>query len=137
MAAMIIGGNFSCLGRSASRALAAAAIAGVAYAGFGVRTGEAVPRYDGLWSVSIVTENGDCDRGYRYAIRITHGALGNGSDSGFTIAGNVSPAGRIKVTVSRGSASATGTGRLAGNMGSGIWKGGACSGTWTAERRDS
>ncbi len=134
---MIIGGNCSCVGRSALRALAAAALAGAMYVGFGVRTGEAVPRYDGLWSVSIVTENGDCDRGYRYAIRITHGTLGNGSGSGFTIAGNVSPTGRIKVTVSRGSASATGTGRLAGDMGGGIWKGGSCSGTWTAERHDS
>jgi hypothetical protein len=31
----------------------------------------AVPRYDGLWSVSIVTEKGDCDRGYRYPVRIS------------------------------------------------------------------
>ena len=38
----------------------------------------AAPRYDGLWSVSIVTEKGDCDRGYRYLIRISKGVLANG-----------------------------------------------------------
>ena len=36
----------------------------------------AAPRYDGLWSVSIVTEKGDCDRGYRYPVRINHGDAG-------------------------------------------------------------
>ena len=35
----------------------------------------ALPRYDGLWSVSIVTEKGDCDRGYRYPVRISNGTL--------------------------------------------------------------
>jgi hypothetical protein len=37
----------------------------------------AAPRYDGLWCVSIVTEKGDCDRGYRYPIRISNGQLAN------------------------------------------------------------
>ena len=29
------------------------------------------PNYDGLWSVVIVTEEGACDRAYRYPIRIS------------------------------------------------------------------
>jgi hypothetical protein len=41
----------------------------------------ALPNYDGLWSVLIVTEKGDCDRGYRYPIRITHGILNNAGDA--------------------------------------------------------
>jgi hypothetical protein len=97
----------------------------------------ALPAYDGLWSVSIVTEKGDCDRGYRYPIRITRGVLSNAGDTAFTISGNVGPTGRIRVTVSHGSASASGLGRLAGDIGSGSWNGGSCSGTWTAERRGS
>jgi hypothetical protein len=76
------------------------------------------PRYDGMWSVSIVTQKGD-----------------GGSDP-FTISGKVAPSGAITVTVSSGSKSATGSGHLAGNSGEGLWHGGACSGTWTAERRD-
>lgn len=97
----------------------------------------AAPRYDGLWSVSIVTEKGDCDRGYRYPIRISHGTLANGGSDPFTISGSVAPSGAITVTVSHGNKSAIGSGRLAGNEGEGHWSGGACSGTWSAERRSS
>jgi len=95
----------------------------------------AAPRYDGTWSVSIVTEKGDCDPGYRYPIRITNGALANAGDNAFTITGKVAPTGAIVVTVSAAGKSATGSGRLAGDMGGGSWTGGSCSGSWTAERR--
>ncbi len=95
----------------------------------------AVPRYDGLWSVSIVTEKGDCDRGYRYPIRISNGLLANAGNSVFTITGRVGGTGAITVTVSGGGRSASGSGRLAGNAGVGSWNGGSCSGSWTAERR--
>jgi hypothetical protein len=95
----------------------------------------ALPAYDGLWSVSIVTEKGDCDRGYRYPVRITRGVLSNAGDVAFSIAGNVGPTGLIRVTVSYGAASANGVGKLSGNIGNGSWIGGSCSGTWTAERR--
>ena len=98
----------------------------------------AVPAYDGLWSVSIVTEKGDCDRGYRYPIRIQNGALANaGSVTAVVINGKVQPTGAITVVVSSGSKSATGSGRLSGDLGEGRWIGGECSGSWTAERRTS
>lgn len=97
----------------------------------------AAPRYDGLWSVSIVTEKGDCDRGYRYPIRIANGLLVNGGSDPFTISGHVAASGAIVVKVSHGDKSAIGSGRLAGTAGEGSWQGGSCSGTWTAERRSS
>ena len=97
----------------------------------------ALPRYDGLWSVSIVTQKGDCDPGYRYPVRITNGTLSNAGDSNFTVSGRVGSTGAITVTVSAAGKSATGSGRLAGDAGIGSWIGGACSGTWTAERRGS
>ncbi len=31
--------------------------------------------FDGLWSVSIITDAGDCDRAYRYALRIQNGRI--------------------------------------------------------------
>ncbi|HZC57020.1 MAG TPA: hypothetical protein VE396_13410 [Xanthobacteraceae bacterium] len=99
-------------------------------------SGFAAPRYDGLWSVSIVTEKGDCDRGYRYPIRISNGQVVNAGDTTFTISGKIAPTtGTITVTVAAAGKSATGSGRLAGDMGGGHWTGGACSGSWTAERR--
>jgi hypothetical protein len=95
----------------------------------------AEPRYDGLWSVLVMTQKGDCDPGYRYPIRIANGALVNAGDNAFTITGKVAPTGSITVTVSAGGKSATGLGRLSGDMGGGSWSGGSCSGQWTAERR--
>ena len=101
----------------------------------------ALPRYDGLWSVSIVTEKGDCDRGYRYPVRISNGTLANAGDTMITITGKVAGTGAITVTVTAGGKSATGSGRLAGNIGmgswAGSWTGGSCSGSWTAQRRGS
>jgi hypothetical protein len=94
-----------------------------------------VPRYDGLWSVSVITEKGTCDRGYRYPIRISNGTLANAGDAVFTITGQVVQTGAITVTVSAAGKSANGVGRLAGNIGAGSWTGGDCSGTWTAQRR--
>ena len=107
----------------------------VASATFTATQSFALPTYDGLWSVSVVTEKGDCDRGYRYPIRISNGQLTNAGDAGFTITGKVAQTGAITVTVSAAGKSAIGNGHLAGAMGGGSWTGGACSGSWTAERR--
>ena len=98
-------------------------------------TSFAGPAYDGVWSVLVHTEKGDCDPGYRYPIRISNGHLANAGDATFTITGAIAPNGAITVTVSAAGKSASGSGRLAGNEGGGSWTGGACSGSWTAERR--
>lgn len=100
-------------------------------------TGFAMPRYDGTWSVLVMTKKGDCDPGYRYPVRIQNGKLINAGDNAFTISGNVADSGAITVTVSAGGKSAIGSGRLAGDTGGGSWSGGSCSGLWTAERRAS
>ncbi|NWG24185.1 MAG: hypothetical protein HXY30_07175 [Pseudorhodoplanes sp.] len=95
--------------------------------------------YDGQWSVLIVTEKGDCDRAYRYPIRITNGKVmhADAANSSFNINGKVANSGAVKVSVSRGEQRADGTGRLAGTSGGGKWKAasGQCTGQWTAEKR--
>jgi hypothetical protein len=98
---------------------------------------EAVPGYDGVWSVVIITKEGICDPSYRYPIRITNGNLGNAGTASVNITGKVGKNGAITVNVSTGDKTATGTGRLAGSHGTGSWSGGngACSGVWQAERR--
>ena len=95
----------------------------------------AQPPYDGLWSVLVMTQKGDCDPAYRYPIRISNGVLANAGDVAVNIAGKVMPTGAVTVMVSAAGKSANGTGRLSGNLGEGSWSGGDCSGTWTAERR--
>jgi hypothetical protein len=93
------------------------------------------PSYDGLWSVVIVTQKGGCDRAYRYPIRISHGTMINEGSSPATITGTVGNNGKVSVTVTSGSRSASGSGRLSGSAGRGSWQGGECSGVWEAERR--
>ena len=99
--------------------------------------GAARPSFDGNWSVLIVTEQGTCDRAYRYPVKIQNGSVGYAGSASFTVSGKVGDKGAVTVTVARGSQSATGQGRLSLTDGSGRWiaASGECSGTWTAERR--
>jgi len=96
----------------------------------------ATANYDGLWSVVIVTEKGSCDRAYRYPVRISNGAVQNDGPSLINVSGKVGGNGAVTVQVSAGDKTASGTGRLSGKAGGGKWSGGACAGTWEAERRD-
>ncbi len=94
--------------------------------------------FDGIWSVSILTYRGDCDRAYRYPLRIWNGrVIKADNDPNYRVAGAVASSGAIGVTVAGGGQAATGTGRLHGNTGAGIWHttNGRCSGRWTAQRR--
>jgi hypothetical protein len=117
--------------RSAAFVFAAAAAASVAASAPGL----ARNNFDGMWSVSIITEKGECDRGYRYPIAIQNGLLANAGDTPFDISGKVATNGAITVRVAHGDKAATGQGRLSGTFGQGHWTAGACAGTWTAERR--
>jgi hypothetical protein len=94
--------------------------------------------YDGNWSVLIVTQQGNCDRAYRYGVSIRSGSVNyDGGVVNFT--GRVAANGTVRVRVSSGNAFADGTGRLNRSAGQGRWSGQSsgsrCSGYWTAERR--
>jgi len=94
--------------------------------------------FDGNWSVLIVTEQGNCDRAYRYGVSIRSGGVYyEGGIVNFT--GRVAANGNVSVRVTSGSAFAMGTGRLGRREGQGRWNGQSsgsrCSGYWTAERR--
>jgi hypothetical protein len=95
--------------------------------------------YDGNWSVLIVTDQGPCDRGYRYGLSIRNGHVSYEGSAAVNVDGRVTAKGHVRVRVWAGSQSADGSGRLGRDYGEGQWRGvsssGACSGTWTAERR--
>jgi hypothetical protein len=96
------------------------------------------PAFDGLWSVSIMTQYGDCNRGYRYPLRIVDGYVTKADDdASYAVAGAVARSGAIGVTVSGGGQAAMGTGRLTRNLGRGVWhtSTGECGGNWIAQRR--
>lgn len=128
------------------RGIFAVAVAAVLVAS-AAQPADAVPRpryvpsvaFDGIWSVEIITYYGDCNRGYRYPLRIWQGQVIKADDDpNYDIAGAVARNGAIGVTVSGGGQTANGTGRLRGNYGAGIWQtsNGECSGRWTAQRRE-
>ena len=45
--------------------------------------------FDGAWSVLIVTTKGDCDRAYRYPVKIENGSVGYAGSASFTVSGTV------------------------------------------------
>lgn len=96
-------------------------------------------KFDGSWSVVVITEQGDCDRAYRYPVEVVNGRINYLNEAGISITGHVDAGGRLQASIRRGEQHAEGTGRLSGAGGSGVWKGKdnikQCSGRWEAERR--
>ena len=92
--------------------------------------------YDGEWSVVIQTLRGDCIGNVRVAVRIA-GSRVLSPDPSYDARGAVASNGAIRVVVSRGDQSASGSGRLTRDAGRGWWRTarGECSGQWAAERR--
>jgi len=92
--------------------------------------------YDGAWSVTIITQAGNCPSSLRYGVRVARGRVYADGQS-YQVNGSVAANGATRVTVSEQGQSASGTGRLSGNGGAGRWRTstGQCSGQWTAERR--
>jgi hypothetical protein len=113
---------------------AAIAVAFVATIPFAAR---AANSYDGNWTVTIMTQSGNCPSSLRYGVRVARGRVYADGQS-YQVNGTVAPNGATRVTVSEQGQSASGTGRLSGNAGAGRWRTstGQCAGQWTAERRN-
>jgi hypothetical protein len=98
----------------------------------------AATRFDGAWSVLIITQAGPCDQSYRFRGQIVNGNLAYDGVGMINMSGRVAPSGAIVVTVSSGQNRAVGSGRLAISTGGGKWRGqgpsGVCSGVWSAQR---
>jgi hypothetical protein len=95
-------------------------------------------KFDGAWSVEVVTQKGDCDRAYRYAVAVQNGRVRYGGPEDFTVGGQVQANGAVSASIARGQDRANVSGRLSGNGGRGTWSasgGRACSGYWNAEKR--
>ena len=89
--------------------------------------------FDGSWNVKIVTQKGTCDSGATVPIRVTNGSIASDLPV-VKVSGQVATNGNLNVNVGHGLEHANGIGRLADTAGSGTWKGGLCSGTWTASK---
>lgn len=95
-------------------------------------------RYDGTWSIEVVTLDGPCDRAYRYGVQIRRGEASYAGGE-FNIRGRVAQNGAVRAVISRGDDHADVIGRLSRQgMGNGTWTTTGvigCSGRWNAERR--
>jgi len=91
-------------------------------------------QFDGSWNVHVTTTSGSCGQSYTYSVTISHGVVSDGG----SLTGRVAENGSLSVTVSDGSQSAHGSGKLVHNSGGGTWRGsgpsGSCAGSWTAQR---
>jgi hypothetical protein len=112
-------------------AIAAAFVATIPFAA------RAANSYDGNWTVTIMTQAGNCPSSLRYGVRVARGRVYADGQS-YQVNGTVAPNGATRVTVSEQGQSASGTGRLSANAGAGRWRTstGQCAGQWTAERRN-
>ena len=94
--------------------------------------------HDGDWSVLVVTEKGNCDRGFRYDVKVSDGQVRYSGQAAVAMNGTVTPSGAVKVVIST-NGKGTASGRLTANGGSGTWSGAGngneCAGRWEAERR--
>ena len=97
-------------------------------------------RFDGNWSVEVVTEQGACDRAYRYPVIVQNGQARYGGPESFNVNGQVRPNGAVSASISRGQDRANVTGQLSGNAGRGTWTASStsrnCGGRWEAEKRE-
>jgi hypothetical protein len=119
-----------------SAPFAAAASAAVFLSGSAVAQ---TNRFDGRWSVEVITERGECDRAYRWPVIVEGGRARYGGPENFNVSGTISPNGSVSGTITRGQDRAQVRGRLSGGWGSGTWtataSSRACSGRWNAEKR--
>jgi len=124
---------------SALRSIFAAAILGAAAmsAPSGAQAAMARPGvFDGTWNVTFATRAGNCSSNHTVPFNVAGTHLS--SAGGGKVTGGISPRGNVSVRISVGASVATGSGRLAGNSGSGRWSGiitgDKCSGSWQATR---
>ena len=101
------------------------------------RHGAGSASYDGRWSVEVITEQGPCDRAYRWSLGIRGGRITDIGDNVAEASGNIPPNGRVNVTLTRGSDALKATGALSGEGGQGTWRAPTrqCTGRWRAEKR--
>lgn len=97
-------------------------------------------QFDGRWSILVMTENGNCDKAYRYSVQIENGQARYAGTEGFDVQGSVRPNGQVSGSISYGQDRADVNGRLAGNWGTGTWTASStsrnCGGRWEAEKRE-
>lgn len=92
--------------------------------------------YDGSWNLVFITRQGACDQSYDFVVNISSGIVTHPNLVRFS--GRVGKNGNVHASVTVGEKYASGSGRLTGTSGRGVWSGHAgtarCAGYWVAQR---
>ena len=96
----------------------------------------AATNFDGSWDLLFVTLRGACDQSYSFTVNVSNGIVTHPNLVRFH--GTVARSGVVRASVTVQDKYASGSGRLAGGVGRGIWTGysgqARCEGYWTAQR---
>ena len=107
-----------------------------AFAGLSHPADAKTASYDGVWNVVFATKAGNCSATNSVPFTVTGARVS--SAGGGKVTGGIRRNGAVAVKISVGLSWANGTGRLAGNSGTGQWagviSGDQCSGSWQAIR---
>jgi hypothetical protein len=102
-----------------------------------VPSANAESKFDGAWSIAIVTKAGACQN-YHFVVQIINGVFHYAALSPNNYSGRVAPGGALSVTGSLGTTYGVASGRLSGSSGRGSWHlhmpDAVCSGVWSAQR---
>jgi hypothetical protein len=92
-------------------------------------------KFDGTWSVSLVSSGGLCGGGTSSTLMVQNGSVRAGG-SGVSVSGQVGPSGSVSLALQKSGVQGAASGRLSGSSGSGSWSVSSlgCSGRWTAQR---
>ncbi|MBA7474606.1 hypothetical protein ES707_09960 [subsurface metagenome] len=119
----------------ATRALSVCLVLAASHLGIS-RQALAGSRFDGTWNLIFVTQRGACDPTYNFTVNVLNGNVTHPNI--LTFRGHVAPSGAVRASVRVGKKYASGSGRLSGVLGQGVWSGGSggsrCTGAWTAQR---
>jgi hypothetical protein len=93
-------------------------------------------RFDGQWNLVFVTQRGDCDSSYNFTVDVANGNISHPNI--LTFKGRVASSGAVRASVRVGQKYASGSGKISGGIGRGVWSGRSgqsrCAGTWSARR---
>ena len=92
-------------------------------------------KFDGTWSVSLVSSGSLCGSGASSTLTVQNGSVRSGS--GVSVLGQVGPSGSVSLALQKSGVQGSASGTLSGSSGSGSWSVSSlgCSGRWTAQRR--
>jgi hypothetical protein len=96
----------------------------------------AATAFDGVWSVQIKAENGDCNASYTVPIQVSDGRISYSGPFNAKASGKIGANGALSVSFAHSDKVVNARGSLKGGSGYGSWKSPSqrCDGTWVARK---